>query len=146
MDICGGQITARFAEELSLSCNLTQQPDYDFTSEISPSFLPTSNRKRFLSYWDLISCKSRGKKHCELTLKATEEEEEETQEVTASLAKETSMGAAVLPELDGIYTLKGGQRTALIGWTTLLPTGFSKSFVKERDAPQTQAKIVVKNH
>lgn len=71
---------------------------------------------------------------CNLPLKSTEEEEEEIQEATASLAdaKEISADAAVGAVLSELITLKEEQRTAVKVFlsgkdvSVLLLIGFSK--------------------
>lgn len=89
----------------------------------------------------LFSLKPSGSNCCKPPLDTTEEDTEDKQEATASLdtAKEISVDAAVaavLPELDGIFTCEETKKsTDFCLWTkfvALPPTGFEKSLVNFR--------------
>lgn len=79
-----------------------------------------------------------------LPLRATGEDEEEIQKVSASVAaaNEVSADAAaapVLSEADDIFTLKEEQRTApkaFMSGKALLPTDFGKSCETHRSSPR----------
>lgn len=121
--------------------NLAPQQDrYDFKPEISLIHLATLQYKVFYSLKtpqpiNLVEMEA-GDGCCKLPLKAAEEDDEEIQEVTASLATEISLDAStavVLLELDGIF-LTEEQRTALIPFSivkmffALIPTYFWNDF------------------